>query len=75
MDCSDRRNWYDKKIIILNGCCGIGRILVSHALIEGYDVNVVELPESIEAHPTDVPSITANATSAADLARATNTLT
>ena len=41
----------------------------------GYDVHVVDLPESIEAHPTDVPSITANATSAADLARATNTLT
>lgn len=63
-----------KKIIILGGCGGIGRILVSHALIEGYEVHVVDLPESIEAHPPEVPSIAANATSVVDLEHAADAL-
>lgn len=74
MDCSDRRNWYDKKIMILDGCGGIGSILTPHASIEGYDAYVVILTESIEANPLKVPSIAANAISTTDLERSADAL-
>lgn len=57
-------------LVILGGCGGIGRVLVADAVAAGYDVQVIDLPRSIEAHPPDVPAIPADATSEADLKRA-----
>ena len=61
-------------IAILGGCGGIGRVLVTHAVKVGYEVYVIDLPQSIEAHPVDVPTISADATSGVDLARAAKEL-
>ncbi len=61
-------------LAILGGCGGIGRVLVAEAVSAGYDVYVIDLPQSIEAHPPDVPALPADATSEADLERAANTL-
>ena len=58
-----------ESIVILGGCGGIGRVLVTQAVKIGYDVHVIDLPQSIEAHPVDVPSISVDATSEIDLAR------
>ena len=41
-------------IAILGGCGGIGRELVTDAVKIGYEVHVIDLPQSIEAHPLDV---------------------
>lgn len=61
-------------LAILGGCGGIGRVLVNEAARAGYDVHVIDLPQSIEAHPPDVPAVAADATSESDLARAANAL-
>ena len=61
-------------LAILGGCGGIGRVLVSEAKHAGYDVHVIDLPLSIEAHPPDVPAIPTDATSETDLARAASEL-
>lgn len=61
-------------LAILGGCGGIGRVLVGDAVRAGYDVHVIDLPQSIEAHPPDVPAIPADATSEADLTRAAEAL-
>lgn len=61
-------------LAVLGGCGGIGRVLVSEAVNAGYDVHVLDLPQSIEAHPPPVSAIPADATSEADLARATDAL-
>jgi len=61
-------------IAILGGCGGIGRALVTDAVKIGYEVHVIDLPQSIEAHPLDVPTISADATSELDLARAASEL-
>ena len=50
-------------VAILGGCGGIGRVLVTHAVRVGYEVYVIDLPQSIEAHPLDVRTIPADATS------------
>ena len=62
------------KIVILGGCGGIGRVLVADAVNEGYEVHVVDLHASIEAHPVDAPTLAADATSISDLERAANAL-
>ena len=59
---------------ILGGCGGSGRVLVNEAVKAGYDVHVIDLPQSIEAHPLDVPAIPADATSEDDLERAADAL-
>ena len=61
-------------VAILGGCGGIGRVLVTHAVRVGYEVYVIDLPQSIEAHPLDVRTIPADATSREDLARAAKEL-
>ena len=61
-------------IAILGGCGGIGRVLVNNAVKIGYEVHVIDLAQSIEAHPLDVPTISADATSEVDLARAAKEL-
>ncbi|MBD3662354.1 SDR family NAD(P)-dependent oxidoreductase [Sulfitobacter aestuariivivens] len=61
-------------LAILGGCGGIGRVLVAEAAGAGYDVQVIDLPQSIEAHPPDVPALAADATSVADLERAARAL-
>ena len=61
-------------IAILGGCGGIGRVLVNNAVKIGYEVHVIDLPQSIEAHPLNVPTISADATSEVDLARAAKEL-
>jgi len=57
-------------LAILGGCGGIGRVLVAEALRASYRVHVIDLPQSIEAHPPDVPALPADATSQVDLERA-----
>lgn len=57
-------------LAILGGCGGIGRVLAQEAATAGFDVHVIDLPRSIEAHPPAGPAIAADATSEADLARA-----
>ncbi|SHG67947.1 SDR family NAD(P)-dependent oxidoreductase [Marivita hallyeonensis] len=61
-------------LAILGGCGGIGRVLVAEATRAGYDVHVIDLPKSIEAHPPGVPAHPADATSVADLERAAEKL-
>lgn len=62
------------KIVILGGCGGIGRVLVADAVNEGYEVLVVDLHSSIEAHPVDAPTLSADATSVSELERAADAL-
>ena len=61
-------------LAILGGCGGIGRVLVTEAVGAGYDVQVIDLPQSIEAHPPGVPAHAADAISEADLARVADAL-
>ncbi|MBO6774735.1 MAG: SDR family oxidoreductase [Marinibacterium sp.] len=61
-------------LAILDGCGGIGRVLVAEAGLGDYDVHVIDLPRSTTAHPPDVPAIPADATSETDLADATKAL-
>jgi 3-oxoacyl-[acyl-carrier protein] reductase len=61
-------------LAILGGCGGIGRQLVTEAVAAGYDVRVLDLPRSIEAHPPDVPALPVDATSEDDLRRAAEAL-
>ena len=50
-------------LAILGGCGGIGRVLVTEAVQQGYAVTVLDLPRAIEAHPPEVPAIPVDATS------------
>ncbi len=41
------------RLAIVGGCGGIGRALVSAALVEGLKVAVLDLPQSLDRHPPD----------------------
>ncbi len=41
----------NKNLLILGGCGGIGRAVVTEALTRGYTLAVLDLPRSIENHP------------------------
>lgn len=60
----------ERSLAILGGCGGIGRTLVSEAASAGFTPYVLDLPQSIEAHPVDAPCIPVDATSEAALEKA-----
>jgi 3-oxoacyl-[acyl-carrier protein] reductase len=66
----------DRRLAVLGGCGGIGRELIAEALQRGYRVAVLDLPVSLQRHPThdDVIDIPVDATSEEQLATAFATL-
>lgn len=46
-----------RHIAILGGAGGIGRALVASLTAKGHKVAVLDLPQSLERHPLDVPSV------------------
>ncbi len=61
-------------LAILGGCGGIGRVLVAEAQEAGHTPVVLDLPQSIEAHPLDVECIAVDATSETALQEAAKAL-
>ena len=41
----------NKRLLIIGGCGGIGRVLTQRATVDGWQVTILDLPVSIERHP------------------------